>query len=103
MGRNDDAVRYGTDTFTVRVVGDDMAPKFSDGDFAYVDPDEPAVNGRFVGVQECESRETVVRLYVVEDGKRLLRAMRAEISDRVMTSDNETDIRGTVVAWGGGV
>ena len=82
MGRNDDAVRYGPDTFAVRVVGDDMAPKFSDGDFAYVDPDEPAVNGRFVGVHECESRETVVRLYVVEDGKRLLRATRRNLGPR---------------------
>lgn len=91
---------YGRDTFTVRVAGDDMAPNFSDGDFAYLDPDEPAVHGRFVGVYEPESRETVVRLYVVEHGKRLLRAMRAEIPDRVVTHDNETDIRGTVVLWG---
>ena len=39
---------YGRETFGVRVAGDGMAPRIADGDYVYVDPDEPAVHGSVV-------------------------------------------------------
>ncbi len=37
---------FGSGTFIVRLAGDGMAPRFLDGDYLHVDPDEPARDGR---------------------------------------------------------
>ena len=37
---------FGPGTFIVRLAGDGMAPRFLDGDYLHVDPDEPARDGR---------------------------------------------------------
>ena len=91
---------YGRDTFLVRVADDGVAPRLVAGDYVYVDPDEPAEHGRLVAVWDGEPRETAVRLYVVEDGRRVLRALAGGHPDRVVDADNETDIRGVVVFRG---
>ena len=92
---------YGPETFIVRVAGDGMAPRLADGDFAYIDPDEPARDGRIVGVRDPETGETVARLLVVDDdGSRVLRALHPEVPDREVTRDNETEICGVVVFAG---
>ena len=76
------------------------APRLRAGEFAYVDPDEPAVDGCLVAVWDGEPRATTVRLYVEEDGRRVLRALDRGDPDRVVEADNETDIRGVVVFRG---
>ena len=91
---------YGPDTFVVRVEGHWMAPRFRDGDYAWVDPDERIADGCFVGVRDPATGQTVVRRYVLEDGRRLLRTLNPCAIESVVDTDNETAIRGVVVFVG---
>ncbi len=94
----------GPETFMERVDDDGLAPLVEAGDFAYVDPDEPAVDGRMIAVwEDGPGSATLVRLLEVEDGRRVVRALRPGWPERVLDHDNETMIRGTVVFVGRGV
>ena len=42
----------GRETFIVRVAEDAMAPRVRVGDYVWVDPDEPAADGRLVAVRD---------------------------------------------------
>lgn len=90
----------GPETFVVRVVGASMEPWFRDGEFAYVDPDEPAVYRRFVAFREPGSDTTRIRQLVVSDGRRVLRASAPGWPECVVDADNETMILGEVVFAG---
>ncbi len=92
---------YGLETFIERVEDDAMAPRISRGDFVYVDPDEPAVDGSVVLFRYGEA--AVVRLLVVEGGRRALRALDEGYAEIVVDADNETGIRGVAVFVGRGV
>ena len=66
---------FGSETFIVRIAEDAMAPRVRDGDYVWIDPDEPAVDRRFVAVRDpARGGETVVRQLVERDGRRILRA-----------------------------
>ena len=52
-----------------------LVPLAAAGDFAYVDPDEPAANGRIVAVRaDGPGGATLVRRMAVESGRSVLRA-----------------------------
>ena len=92
-------MNYGPETFAVRAKDDAMAPLLPRGHWAFVDPDEPMAPGLLVAFDD-EDGEVSVRLLVAEDGRRILRAADAAWPDIVVTADNETMIRGTVVVVG---
>ena len=92
---------FGRETFIVRVAEDAMAPRIRAGDYVWVDPDEPAAHGKFVAVRDPgRGGETVVRLLVERDGRRVLRALDEGCPERIVDAENETDIRGVVVFVG---
>ena len=92
---------FGRETFIVRVAEDAMAPRVCAGDYVWVDPDEPATDGRFVAVRDpARGGETVVRILVERDGRRTLRALDERCPERTIDDGNETDIRGVVVFVG---
>ena len=92
---------FGRETFIVRVAEDAMAPRVRAGDYVWTDPDEPAADGRFVAVRDPgRGGETVVRLLVEREGRRLLRALDERCPERTVDAGNETDIRGVVVFVG---
>ena len=67
---------HGRETFIVRAGDDGAAPRVASGEYAWVDPDEPAEHGRLVALwEDGEDSATLVRLLVVEDGRRILRAL----------------------------
>ena len=68
---------FGRETFIVRVAEDAMAPRVRAGDYVWIDPDEPAA-----------------------DGRRTLRALDGRCPERTVDAGNETDIRGVVVFVG---
>ena len=68
---------FGRETFIVRVAEDAMAPRVRTGDYVWVDPDEPAA-----------------------DGRRTLRAHDGRCPVRTVDAGNETDLRGVVVLVG---
>ena len=92
---------FGRETFIVRIAEDAMAPRVRAGDYVWVDPDEPAAHGRLVAVRDPgRGGETVVRLLVERDGRRILRTLDECCPERTVDADNETDIRGVVVFVG---
>lgn len=93
-------VAYGPDSFVVRVEGDRMAPRFRNGDYAYVDPEERMADGCFVAVQERAGGATAIRRYAVDGERRVLRTLNPCRTECVVTVDNETAILGVVVFAG---
>jgi len=92
---------FGPETFIVRIAEDAMAPRVRVGDYVWVDPDEPMVDGSLVAVRDPgRGGETVVRLLVERDGRRTLRALDERCPERTVDAGNETDIRGVVVFVG---
>ena len=89
---------FGPRTFTVRASDDSMAPRIERGDHVCVDPDEPAVAGRIVLFGHGEA--AVLRLLVVEGGRRVLRALDGAWPEIVLEADNEADLRGVAVFGG---
>ena len=94
---------YGAETFAVRMPDASMAPDLPRGWWAFVDPDEPMAPGLLVGVDDQETGGTTVRRLAEEDGRRILRAADRAWPDIVVTRENETLIRGTVVLVGAAV
>ena len=66
----------------MRVAEDAMAPRVRAGDYVWVDPDEPAADGSLVAVRDPgRGGETVVRLLIERDGRRILRALHAQVAE----------------------
>ena len=63
-----------------------------------MDTDKPVVDGSVVLFGRGEA--AVVGMLVVEDGRRMLRAVRGGYPELVVDADNEADIRGLVVFAG---
>ena len=92
---------FGTETFVERVGDEALAPLAAAGDFAYIDPDEPAAHGRIVAVRaDGPGSATPVRLMAVESGRSVLRAANPGQPDMEVTRANETMIRAVVVFVG---
>ena len=85
---------FGPETFIVRVAEDAMAPRVRAGDYIWIDPDEPAVDGHFVAVRDPgRGGETVVRLLVERDGRRILRALDERCPERTFAGSTcDTDV-----------
>lgn len=95
---------FGRDTFIERVGDDALAPRLPEGHYAWIDPDEPARDGRVVAVwADGPGSATLARVFHVEDGVRVLRAENPGWPDIVLDGDNETMIRGVVVFAGRGI
>ena len=71
---------------------------FFEGGFVYVDPDVAMQPGDVVAVR-C-GYTTLARRLTDEDGRRVLRAVRPDRSDRVVNAANETRIHRVVVVRG---
>lgn len=94
---------FSRETFIARADDDGVAPHVARGDFAWVDPDEPANPGRLVAAwSDGPGSATLVRSMLLVDGRRVLRAQDDASPDIVLDADNETMIRGTVVFAGRG-
>ncbi len=95
---------FGPETFIVRVGDDCMEPRFRDGDFVWIDPDAPAVDGCFVGVWDgVEGETTAIRRFQKRNGQRTLCTLNPCRVECVIDAKNETVIRGVVVFVGSGV
>ena len=91
---------HGQDAFVVRMPDGSMAPEFLEGDYLYVDPDEPARAGGCVAIRDPENGVATARRYDVEDGRRVLRALTRDQPETVLDAVNETMVLGGVVFAG---
>ena len=74
---------FGRETFIVRIAEDAMAPRVRAGDYVWIDPDEPMSDGSLVAVRDPgRCGETVVRLLIERDGRRILRALDQRCPER---------------------
>ena len=81
---------FGRETFIVRIAEDAMAPRVRVGDDVRVDPDEPAAHGRLVAVRDPgRGGETVLRLLIERDGRRILRTLDDRCPERTVDAGNE--------------
>ena len=95
-----DVAAFGPDTFVVRVEGGAMAPAFRDGDYVWVDPDEAAADGCFVGVRDPRAGTTVIRWLDREEGRLVLRTLDPARVERELVGDEEMQIEGVAVLVG---
>lgn len=84
--------------YALRVIGDSMAPEFLDGHIIIVEPALFALSGQFV-VADHEG-ETHFRQYVVEEGRRYLKALNAGYP-AIAIRDPGFRVRGVVVQRAG--
>ena len=71
-----------SEPFALRVMGDDMAPEFEDGQIIVIDPGGLVKSGCYVVARLGE--EAIFRQLLVEDGSYRLRALKAELPEIVL-------------------
>ena len=92
---------FGPETFVKRVGDDALVPLAAAGDFASVEPDEPAAHGRIVAVRaDSPGGATLVRLMAVESGRSVLQKTIPGRPDMEVTRANETMVRAVAVFGG---
>ena len=88
------------DTFVVRVEDDAMAPAFRDGYYVWVDPDEPMVDGGFVGVRAPRTGRKGGPSARARRGRLVLRTLNPPGVERELVGDEVMEIEGAVVFAG---
>lgn len=79
--------------YALRVIGDSMVPEFEDGHIIIVDPGMPASHGAFVVIDYAG--ETTFRQFVIENDRKILRALNGDYPDTVL--EGEYNVRGVVI------
>ena len=79
--------------YALRVIGDSMTPEFEDGHIIIVDPGMPASHGAYVVVDY--DGETTFRQFIVEEGRKLLRALNPAYPDTPI--EGAYNVRGVVI------
>lgn len=93
---------HGPRAYCVRVRGDSMAnpggrPSYADGDIIFVDPDrEPAAGDRVIVVLANQPEATFKQL-LIEDGRRILKALNPAWAPRYIDLDDSAKITGVVI------
>lgn len=95
-------VRHGPRTYCVRVRGDSMhnptgRPSYADGDIIFVDPDKAANAGDRVIVRLDDQAEATFKQLLIEDGRKLLKALNPEWSPRYIEINGSATITGVVI------
>lgn len=93
-------VKCSPKSFVLRVRGDSMEPKFHEGDLIFVDPQVPAVHGKFVVIRLDDSNEATFKKLMIEDGKKYLKALNPDWPNRIIEVNEEATICGVVVFKG---
>ena len=95
-------VRHGPRTYCVKVRGDSMhnpsgRPSYADGDIIFVDPDREAKAGDRVIVRLDDQQEATFKQLLIEDGRKMLKALNPEWSPRYIEINGNATITGVVI------
>lgn len=95
-------VPHGPLTFCLRVRGDSMhnpgsRPSYSDGDIIFVDPSRDAKSGDRVVVRLHDHNEATFKQLLIEDGRKLLKALNPEWTPRYIEINSKAIITGVVI------
>lgn len=94
--------RTGPRAYCLRVRGDSMynpggRPSYSNGDIIFVDPDKDAKPGDRVIVRLDDQHEATFKQLLVEDGRKMLKALNPEWTPRYIEINGNATITGVVV------
>ena len=84
----------------LKVAGESMAPRFLDGEYIFVDPDEPAGSGSFVVVRRANDGAATFKQLLVEDGRRYLKAANPDWPEPIVEAAADAAVCGVVVFQG---
>lgn len=95
-------VRHGPRTYCLRVRGDSMynpggRPSYADGDIIFVDPDRRANPGDRVIVRLDDHAEATFKQLLIEDGRKLLKALNPEWAPRYIEINGNATIAGVII------
>ncbi|MCP3850971.1 MAG: S24 family peptidase [Gammaproteobacteria bacterium] len=76
-----------SEPFALRVIGDDMAPEFSDGNVIVVDPGGPIKSGCFVVVR-IDGGVILRQLHIIDDQYRLNALCEGDVELSLESADN---------------
>lgn len=94
--------RHGSRTYCLRVRGESMfnpggTPSYANGDIIFVDPDRDAQPGDRVVVRLDDQQEATFKQLVIEDGRKLLKALNPQWTPRYVDIDGHATITGVVI------
>lgn len=94
--------RHGSRTYCLRVRGESMydpggSPSYASGDIIFVDPDRDAQPGDRVVVRLDDQQEATFKQLVIEDGRKLLKALNPEWTPRYIEINGHATITGVVI------
>lgn len=95
-------VRHGPRTYCLRVRGDSMhnsdaRPSYRDGDIIFVDPDRDARHGDRVVVRLDDQAEATFKQLMIEDGRKLLKALNPGWVPRYIEINGNATMAGVVI------
>lgn len=95
-------VRHGPRTYCLKVRGDSMhnpggRPSYADGDIIFVDPDREAASGDRVIVRLEDQQEATFKQLLIEDGRKLLKALNPEWAPRYIEINGHATITGVII------
>lgn len=95
-------VRSGPRAYCLRVRGDSMfnpggRPSYANGDIIFVDPDRHANPGDRVIVRLDDQHEATFKQLLVEDGRKMLKALNPEWTPRYIEINGNATITGVVI------
>ena len=95
-------VKHGPRAYCVRVRGDSMhnpngRPSYAHGDIIFVDPDREAKPGDRVIVRLDDQAEATFKQLLVEDGRKMLKALNPDWSPRYIEINGNATITGVVI------
>lgn len=95
-------VAHGPHTYAVRVRGESMfnpagRPSYADGDIIFVDPSREAKHGDRVIVRLDDHAEATFKQLLIEDGRKLLKALNPEWAPRYIPINGNATITGVVI------
>lgn len=95
-------VKHGPRTYCLTVRGQSMfnpegRPSYAEGDIIFVDPDRDANHGDRVIVRLDDQQEATFKQLLIEDGRKLLKALNPNWPDRYMPINGNATICGVVI------
>jgi SOS-response transcriptional repressor LexA len=95
-------VRHGPRTYCLRVRGESMKnpdsrPSYDHGDIIFVDPDRAANSGDRVIVRLDDQQEATFKQLLIEDGRKLLKALNPEWKPRYIEINGNATITGVII------
>lgn len=94
------AVRCGPRTFVLRVQGQSMEPRFTDGELIFVDPDAEARHGSFVVVRLDDTQQATFKQLIIENGRRFLRPLNDRWPEPIIQINGNATLCGVVIFQG---